>query len=112
MLHIRSKAGCPESMKSMSTHGLQFTLDVARVSHGDRVFAQMLELGRRMADVLGICTRQTDDLTPEVRAMVEERAQARKAKDWKRSDALRDAIHAAGYTLEDTPAGQKVRKNV
>ena len=44
--------------------------------------------------------------------MVEERAQARKAKDWKRSDALRDAIHAAGYTLEDTPAGQKVRKNV
>lgn len=42
-----------ESMKSMSTHGLQFTLDVARVSHGDRVFAQMLELGRRMADVLG-----------------------------------------------------------
>ncbi|MEA4927712.1 MAG: cysteine--tRNA ligase [Candidatus Limiplasma sp.] len=66
----------------------------------------------RMADVLGICTRQTDDLTPEVRAMVEERAQARKAKDWKRSDALRDAIHAAGYTLEDTPAGQKVRKNV
>ncbi len=42
-----------ESMKSMSTHGLQLTLDVARVSHGDRVFAQMLELGRRMADVLG-----------------------------------------------------------
>lgn len=42
-----------ESMKSITTHGLQLTLDVARVAHGDRVFAQMLELGRRMADVLG-----------------------------------------------------------
>lgn len=45
-------------------------------------------------------------------SMVEERAEARKAKNWKRSDELRDAIKAAGYILEDTPQGQKVRKSV
>lgn len=41
-----------ESMKTLSTHGLVFILDVPRVSRGDRVFAQMLDLARRMADTL------------------------------------------------------------
>lgn len=41
-----------ESMKSMSTHGLTFLLDVPRVAHGDRVFNQMVELARRFAEVL------------------------------------------------------------
>ena len=41
-----------ETMKSMSTHGLVFILDVPCVSHGDRVFAQMLDLARRMAETL------------------------------------------------------------
>lgn len=41
-----------ESMKTMSTHGLTFLLDVPRVAHGERVFNQMLDLARRFADVL------------------------------------------------------------
>lgn len=41
-----------ESMKTMSTHGLTFLLDVPRVSHGERVFNQMVDLARRFADVL------------------------------------------------------------
>lgn len=43
---------CTESMRTLSTHGLIFTLDVPRVSHGDRVFAQMLDVARRMAETL------------------------------------------------------------
>ena len=64
-----------------------------------------------VCSVLGILTREKDDLTAEVRQMVNERAEARKNKDWKRSDELRDAIRAAGYILEDTKQGQKVRKD-
>ncbi len=60
--------------------------------------------------VLGLLMKQDDGVSPEVQAMVDERAQARKNKDWKRSDELRDQIKAMGYILEDTPAGQKVRK--
>ena len=41
-----------ESMKTMTTHGLTFLLDVPRVAHGERVFNQMVELARRFADVL------------------------------------------------------------
>ena len=66
---------------------------------------------KAVCDVLGILTREQDDLTDEVRRMVEERAEARRQKDWKRSDELRDAIRAAGYILEDTKQGQKVRKD-
>ena len=87
-----------------------FRLPPAGVSRA--VVQQGLERMQTMADVLGLLMRQTDDIAPEVRAMVEERALARKNKEWKRSDELRDAIKAAGYTLEDTAAGQKVRKTV
>lgn len=67
---------------------------------------------KALCDVLGLLARDEDALPEEIQRMVDERAAARKAKDWKRSDELRDAIKAAGYTLEDTRGGQKVRKNV
>jgi len=41
-----------ESMKTMSTHGVTFLLDVPRVAHGERVFNQMVDLARRFAEVL------------------------------------------------------------
>jgi len=40
-----------------------------------------------------------------VRTMIDQRAQARADKDWAAADRIRDAIAAAGITLEDTPAG-------
>ena len=46
----------------------------------------------------------------EVQALLDERAAARKAKDWKKSDELRDAILHAGYVVKDTPHGQEVTK--
>lgn len=66
----------------------------------------------QMADVLGLLARQADGLPADIQAMVDARAEARKAKDWKKSDELRTQITAAGYILEDTAAGQKVRKGV
>ena len=67
---------------------------------------------RRMTGVLGLLSKEADEISPEINAMLAERAEARKNKNWKRSDELRDAIQAAGYILEDTAAGQKVRKNL
>ncbi len=40
-----------------------------------------------------------------VQTMIAQRAQARADKDWAAADRIRDAIAAAGITLEDTPAG-------
>lgn len=41
-----------ESMRTMTTHGVTFLLDVPRVANGDRVLTQMVELARRFADAL------------------------------------------------------------
>ena len=65
---------------------------------------------KALTDVLGLVQKSEDALPADIQAMVDERAAARKAKDWKRSDELRDAIKAAGYILEDSREGQKVRK--
>ena len=65
---------------------------------------------KAICGVLGLLMKEEGAIPAEVQALVDERAEARKNKDWKRSDELRDQIKALGYILEDTKAGQKVRK--
>ncbi len=65
-----------------------------------------------VCDVLGLLAKKEDELPEEIAALVRERAEARKNKDWARSDELRNRIVSAGYILEDTKQGQKVRKDV
>jgi len=65
-----------------------------------------------LCDVLGLLVKKTSDLPAEIQQMADERAQARKDRDWKKSDELRDALKALGYIVEDTKEGQKVRKAV
>jgi len=58
----------------------------------------------------GFPTGASEDAPAEILAMLEERQNARKNKDFQRADELRDAIIAAGYTIEDTPQGPRVRE--
>jgi len=46
----------------------------------------------------------------EVTALAEARVAARAAKDWKRSDELRDQLAALGVLVEDGPQGQKLKR--
>ncbi|MBP3513368.1 MAG: cysteine--tRNA ligase [Elusimicrobiaceae bacterium] len=50
------------------------------------------------------------DIPAQVQALLDARAAARKAKEWKKSDELRDEIARAGYLVKDTPQGQQVEK--
>ena len=64
-----------------------------------------------LCDVLGLLAKKQEDGLPEdIQYLADERAQARKEKNWKRSDELRDQIKAAGYMIEDTPQGQKITR--
>ena len=65
-----------------------------------------------ICDILGILSKKEEDLPEEIADLVRQRAEARKNRDWARSDELREKIIQAGYILEDTKQGQKVRKNV
>ncbi len=51
-----------------------------------------------------------DDLTVQVRTLIEEREQARRDRSWDKADALRDQIDALGYTLEDAKDSLRVFK--
>ncbi|MCX6959274.1 MAG: cysteine--tRNA ligase [Verrucomicrobia bacterium] len=47
----------------------------------------------------------------EVEELVDARAAAREAKEWKKSDAIRDQIAALGWTVKDTKDGQKILRS-
>ncbi len=47
----------------------------------------------------------------EIIDMVNERTEAKKAKNFVRADELRDMVKAAGYTIKDTPQGAEVIKD-
>ena len=54
--------------------------------------------------------KEVQSLPAEVEEMLQARAAARLAKDYKKSDELRMALAAAGYAVKDTPQGQQVEK--
>jgi cysteinyl-tRNA synthetase len=47
------------------------------------------------------------ELPAELAALIKEREEARKAKDFKKSDDLRKALSDKGVLIEDTPGGTK-----
>ncbi len=61
-----------------------------------------------LTGVLGLVyNRNTDDLDSEIEALIEQRTAARKAKDFKTADEIRDKLKEMGIILEDTPQGVK-----
>jgi cysteinyl-tRNA synthetase len=52
------------------------------------------------------------NLPPEVIKLATLRESARSAKDWKKSDDLRDQLSKLGYEVKDTSEGQKVVKKI
>ena len=53
---------------------------------------------------------QAQPLEPELEALVAERTEARKRRDFARADAIRDELSRQGITLEDTPEGVRWRR--
>jgi cysteinyl-tRNA synthetase len=47
---------------------------------------------------------------PGVMALVDQREQARKSKDWKQADTLRRQLLDLGVTVEDSATGPKIRR--
>ncbi len=63
-----------------------------------------------LCDVLGIAPEQEQSIDAEIEELIEKRQAARKAKDFKQADAIRDELKARGIVLEDTPTGVKWKK--
>ena len=62
----------------------------------------------KLLGVLGIRTEKKEDtLDSEIEKLIEERQAARKAKDFKKADEIRDTLLAKGIILKDTREGVK-----
>lgn len=67
---------------------------------------------KEMDKVFGLNLLNKDELLipKEIQDLVNQREIARKNKDYKLSDLLRDKINSLGFTVSDTPSGQVISK--
>ena len=75
--------------------------------------AAVLDVFKRMDSVLGVIffgKAEKADVPAEIQSLLDQRAEARKAKNWAESDHLRDEIAAAGWIVKDSKDGQSVTK--
>lgn len=78
---------------------------------------ELFRLLAKMDEVLGLGLEAAEreegkgsEVPAEIHELVEQRLQARKEKNWKLADELRDRLKDMGYTIEDTPQGAKIKK--
>jgi len=68
-------------------------------------------LWKKLDTVLGFLEPPKADVPAELIEMAEARVAAKTNKDWAEADRLRAAVAAAGWTIQDTPTGPKLKKS-
>lgn len=72
----------------------------------EKALQRLLEL----SNVLGLLEKESgkEEIDPEIQALVDERQQARKDKNFARADEIRDILKAKGISLKDTAQGVQI----
>ncbi len=67
---------------------------------------------RKMEEVtsLNLLKKEELKIPQEVKRLLEEREKARKQKNWKKADKIREKIYKLGYIVEDDKEGTKIKK--
>ncbi|MFB0567601.1 MAG: cysteine--tRNA ligase [Candidatus Bathyarchaeia archaeon] len=74
---------------------------------------RIIQSSRELGGIFGILEKEVlieEKLPKEVEKLIKQREAARKRKDWKTADRIREEAKRLGYILEDTPEGVRWRK--
>jgi cysteinyl-tRNA synthetase len=84
----------------------------ARAAEGEAATALAAAVLLLWEGPLGLLLDQgSGELPPDALAQAAERDEARARRDWRRADELRNELVAAGYVVEDTPTGTRLRRD-
>jgi cysteinyl-tRNA synthetase len=81
----------------------------ARVTRA-KVAANKLAAWEKVDSVLGVGVKIETEIPIEVLEFANARAEAKKSRDFKKSDAIRDELKSKGWLVEDSPKGFKLKK--
>jgi cysteinyl-tRNA synthetase len=76
----------------------------------EAVWSALTEFDRILGLFKNGLPRAQEDIPSEIQAMVAERNKAKQEKNFQLADDLRKRLLGAGFVLEDTPAGVRVRR--
>lgn len=88
-----------ELTKDINTKVLDHNVSKSVCEHAAKLYDEL-------CDVLGILyNRKENTLDDDIEALVQQRQEARKNKDWATADRIRDELKEKGIILKDTPQG-------
>lgn len=81
-------------------------------SIGESTLSEILDMFNELTGVLGLLYADNSKIgesitEEEINALIDERNVARKEKNWKRADEIRDELKSKNVIIEDTPQGTK-----
>ena len=80
-------------------------------SQGKATITAALDMFNELTEVLGLVyNRKEELLDADIEALIEQRSEARKNKDFATADRIRDELKEKGIILEDSAAGVKWRR--
>ena len=118
----RFKAAMDDDFNTPEAYSVFFDMvrEINRLKGTDIAAASALGARlRELADVVGLLGQdpetflqgdQDDDEVSQIEALIQQRLDARAAKDWAAADAARDALTAMGIVLEDGASGTTWRR--
>lgn len=99
--HMDDDFNTPEALATL----FEFVKELNKKGGGKKSY----ELLKELDTFLGVLEIE-ENIPNDIQNLVQQREEARKKKDWKASDTLREKISKLGYFVEDTTKGTIVKK--
>lgn len=87
---------------------LQIIWKLIRNKEEDGKYSTIKEMDKVFG--LDLLKKTKQDIPEFIKTLAQERIKARKEKNWKKSDDIREKINKLGYTIEDIEDGYKIKK--